>query len=56
MENPKGFSSTYNPTSGTTTAEQISAGGLSGGLLTLQLPVLDVIHLGGSTTSDRFLG
>jgi hypothetical protein len=24
--------------------------------MTLQLPVLDALHLGGSTTSDRFCG
>jgi hypothetical protein len=49
--------SIYNLTSGTTTAGWISIDGwLSGGCLTLRLPVLDTTHLGGLTTSARSNG
>jgi hypothetical protein len=51
------FVSIYNKPSGTALAEQISAvRWLSSGGLTLHLPILDALHLGGSATSARFLG
>jgi hypothetical protein len=49
--------SIYNPTGGAATARWICIDSwLSGGRLTLHLPVVDALHLGGSATSTQLLG
>jgi hypothetical protein len=49
--------SIYNPTGGVATARWISISSrLSGGRLTLHLPVFDALHLGGSATSTQLPG
>jgi hypothetical protein len=49
--------SIYKPTGGAVTARWISIGNwLSGGRLTLHLPVVDALHLGDSATTTQFPG